>query len=88
MWAPPPCPYPSYWNRPNTSPKTQHNGILGSKPESAAFTATGPSPTDIEAALLTLHLAQSDPSWYMDTGATSHMTSTHGFSDGDGTNEM
>ncbi|GAU43462.1 hypothetical protein TSUD_141000 [Trifolium subterraneum] len=76
-WAPP-CPYPSYWTKPNNSPKTQQNGILGPKPQQTAFAATGPSPTDIEAALHTLHLAQSDPSWYMDTGATSHMTSTHG----------
>jgi len=76
-WAPSPCPYPSVWNRPNTNPKTQQSGILGPKPP-AAFTATGPSPTYIEAALHTLHLAHYDPSWYMDTGATSHMTSTHG----------
>ncbi|GAU50662.1 hypothetical protein TSUD_410300 [Trifolium subterraneum] len=87
-WAPPPCPYPSYWAKPNAGPKQQQSGILGPKPQPAAFTATGPSPTDIEAALHTLHLAQSDPSWYMDTRATSHMTSTNGFSDGDGSNEM
>ncbi|MCI29804.1 hypothetical protein A2U01_0051013, partial [Trifolium medium] len=79
--------YPSYWTKPNTGPKTQQNGILEPKPH-VAFTATGPSPTYIEAVLHTLHLAQSDPSGYMDTGATSHMTSTHGFSDGDGSNEM
>jgi len=41
---------------PNANPKTQQNGILGPKPP-AAFTATGPSPTDIEAALHTLYLA-------------------------------
>ncbi|MCI67644.1 hypothetical protein A2U01_0088903, partial [Trifolium medium] len=68
-WAPPPCTYPSYWTRPNTGPKPQQDGILGSKPQNAIFTTTGPSPTDIDAALHTLHLAQSDPSWYMDTGA-------------------
>ncbi|MCH91789.1 polynucleotidyl transferase, partial [Trifolium medium] len=58
-WAPPPCPYPSYWTRPNTStgPTSQQTGILGSKPQTAAFTATGPSPTNIEAALHTFHLA-------------------------------
>ncbi|MCI34087.1 hypothetical protein A2U01_0055305, partial [Trifolium medium] len=35
-----------------------------------------PSPTDIENAIHTLSLAQPDQSWYMDTGATSHMTSS------------
>ncbi|MCI87083.1 hypothetical protein A2U01_0108364, partial [Trifolium medium] len=39
-WAPPPCPCPSFWNKPNATPKTQQNGILGPKPP-AAFTATG-----------------------------------------------
>jgi len=57
-WAPPPCPYPSYWAKPNAGPEHQQSGILGLKPQPAAFTATGPSPTDIEAALHTLHLAQ------------------------------
>ncbi|MCI30255.1 hypothetical protein A2U01_0051464, partial [Trifolium medium] len=50
-WAPPPCPYPSYWTMPNTGPKPQQDGILGSKPQNAVFIATGPSPADIDAAL-------------------------------------
>ena len=33
---------------------------------------------DIESAMHTMSLSQPDPDWYMDTGATSHMTSTQG----------
>lgn len=89
-WNMPPCPYPSYnWARPNVANNTQQPGVLGSRPQQAAFTAAAPpSPTDIEQAMHTLSMAQPDPSWYMDTGATSHMTSTNGFSDGDAYNEM
>ncbi|XP_050909863.1 uncharacterized protein LOC127123705 [Lathyrus oleraceus] len=75
-WNYPHCPYPtSYLNRPNNGPKPQQNGILGPKPQPAAFNVNTTSPTDIESAFSTLNLAQPDPSWYMDTGATSHMTS-------------
>ncbi|GAU24529.1 hypothetical protein TSUD_156410 [Trifolium subterraneum] len=92
QWAPwniPPCPYPSYnWGRPNNASQTQQSGILGPKPQQAAFNVNTPSPTDIENALHTLNLAQTDPTWYMDTGATSHMTSSQGFSDGGASNEM
>jgi hypothetical protein len=78
-WNVPPCPYPSFnWNRPNNNNKPQQNGVLGPGPQQAAFHATTPSPTNIEHALNTLNLAQPDPSWYMDTGATSHMTSSQG----------
>ncbi|MCI32860.1 hypothetical protein A2U01_0054074, partial [Trifolium medium] len=77
-WAPwnvPPCPYPtSQWNGPNNSTKAQQNGVLGPGPQQAVFNVNTPSPTDIENAIHTLNLAQPDPSWYMDTGATSHMT--------------
>lgn len=85
QWAPwvvPPCPYPSYnWARPpKFSPRPQQQAsLLGPRPQQSAFNATtSPTPTDIDAALHTLSLAQPDPSWYMDTGATSHMTSVQG----------
>ncbi|GAU41839.1 hypothetical protein TSUD_177500 [Trifolium subterraneum] len=75
-WTYPTCPYPtSPWNRPNNGTKSQQEGILGAKPRQA-FDANTTSPTDIEHALNTLHLAQPDPSWYMDIGVTSHMTSS------------
>ncbi|GAU30137.1 hypothetical protein TSUD_360300 [Trifolium subterraneum] len=77
QWAPwniPPCPYQAYnWSRPNNG--VPQGGILGPRPQ-AALNVNAPSPTDIENAIHTLSLAQPDPSWYMDTGATSHMTSS------------
>lgn len=39
---------------------------------------TGHTSTDIEAAMHTLSLHQPDDQWYMDTGATSHMTTNPG----------
>ena len=48
------------------------------EPQQQAYTATIPTPTDIEAAMDTLSITSPDPNWYMDTGATSHMMSTSG----------
>jgi hypothetical protein len=80
QWAPwgiPPCPYPSSnWNN-RSNNAVQQSGILGPKLQ-AALNVNAPSPTDIENAIHTLSLAQPDQSWYMDTGATSHMTSSQG----------
>ncbi|XP_056682843.1 uncharacterized protein [Spinacia oleracea] len=87
-WAPP-CPYPTnHWARPS-GPANQQAGILGPRP-AQAFTAAGPSycPTDIDHAMHTMSLHQPDPNWYMDTGATSHMTSNQGLQDGDASHEM
>ncbi|XP_021724340.1 uncharacterized protein LOC110691714 [Chenopodium quinoa] len=54
-------------------------GLLGPCPHQAyAASQQSYAPTDIEGALHTMTLQQPDPSWYMDTGATSHMTSTNG----------
>ncbi|KAH6755368.1 hypothetical protein C2S53_013889 [Perilla frutescens var. hirtella] len=39
---------------------------------------------DIEAAMHTMTLSPPDVNWYMDTGATSHMTSMHGITIGNG----
>ncbi|XP_021741308.1 uncharacterized protein LOC110707588 [Chenopodium quinoa] len=89
-WPVPPCPYPTQnWARPNYSPR-QQPGILGPRPQQGqqAYTASShgqpgsyaPSyaPTDIESAMHTMTLTQPNPAWYMDTGATSHMTSSPG----------
>jgi len=79
QWVVPPCPYPATpWARPNyqQTPR-QQPGILGSRPQQA-YTATTPTPTGIEAAMHTLDITPPDLNWYMDTGATSHMTSTSG----------
>lgn len=81
-WATPPCPYPtSQWARPTYSPRPpvqqeQQQGVLGSRPQ--AYYMDNSTPTDIEAAMHTLGLTPPDQNWYMDTGATSHMTATSG----------
>ncbi|XP_074270687.1 uncharacterized protein LOC141594577 [Silene latifolia] len=84
-WTPPPCPYPtSGW----TTPTTNRGGpsILGPRPQQA-FIAQPNSfgsppgmliPTDIAAAMQTMTLQQPDENYYMDTGASSHMTSNQG----------
>ncbi|MCH87392.1 hypothetical protein A2U01_0008261, partial [Trifolium medium] len=55
-------------------------GILGQKPQQAHVASAHPSymPTDIQAAMHTLSIAPPDKQWYMDTGATSHMTANKG----------
>lgn len=82
-------PFPTQgWARPN-APQQRQGGLLGPRPSQHAYvqqtTVPNPlgqsgsyAPTDIEAAMHTMSLHQPDPSWYMDTGATSHMTSSTG----------
>ncbi|PNY17819.1 hypothetical protein L195_g014571 [Trifolium pratense] len=79
-WAVPPCPYPtSNWARPpsNRSPKT-----TGSRPPQAYSAHVRPpsnyAPTDIDATMQNLSLNVPDENWYMDTGTTSHMTTSQG----------
>ncbi|KAK9682338.1 hypothetical protein RND81_10G066100 [Saponaria officinalis] len=87
-WTPPPCPYPTNsW----TAPSNSSPGILGPRPQQAfvaqpAMVGTPLGafvPTDIAAAMQTLTLQQPDDNLYMDTGASSHMTSNNGSQDGD-----
>ena len=89
QWASPPCPYPTQrWARSPVPPKQQQgSSILGpgqqnqhafmtaaqGQPPSSSYT-----PTDIASAMHTMTLTLPYPSWYMDTGATSHMTSSNG----------
>ncbi|XP_021727408.1 keratin, type I cytoskeletal 9-like [Chenopodium quinoa] len=98
-WPIPPCPYPTQgWARPQSTPNIRQPGVLGPRPQQAyvqqsanpsSFGQSGSfAPTDIEAAMHTMSLQQPDPSWYMDTGATSHMTSSSGFSDGEANHEV
>nr|XP_021852031.1 protein argonaute 12-like [Spinacia oleracea] len=86
-WAmppPPPCPYPSQgWTRPAV-PAQQGVGLLGARPNQQAgwpaqhAYAAGYMPTDVEAAMHTMSMNPPDANWYMDTGATSHMTASQG----------
>ncbi|XP_019420755.1 PREDICTED: uncharacterized protein LOC109330946 [Lupinus angustifolius] len=76
-WTLPPCPYPSsQWTRPSGPPKQQ--GLLGPRPQAYAASTPSLAPTDIEAAMHTMSLNPPDGQWYMDTGATSHMTTSQG----------
>ncbi|KAL2894569.1 Retrovirus-related Pol polyprotein from transposon RE2 [Bienertia sinuspersici] len=87
-WATPPCPYPSQGSgpmqwaaRPHQSTNPNSYGILGPRPPQAYFTSnpyppSGYMPTNIDQAMHTMSLA--DPNYYMDTGATSHMTNSQG----------
>ena len=93
-WAVPPCPYPNYpWQpRPpyqaqQSKPNSQPTSILGPRPVqqpvqsyNAMSDAGSPiyTPTDIEAAMHALSVSQPDGNYYIDTGATSHMTSESG----------
>ncbi|GAU11418.1 hypothetical protein TSUD_344090 [Trifolium subterraneum] len=89
-WATPPCPYPTTGNWQRPVDPIRQPGILGAKPQQAhvATTQSSYAPTDIQAAMHTLSLAPPDEQWYMDTGATSHMTANRGFSDRNAFNEM
>nr|GLL31546.1 hypothetical protein D5086_0000195000 [Ipomoea trifida] len=80
-WATPPYPYPTTpAQRQRNQAQAPSQSILGPKPSQAHLAATnlGQSsyaPTDIQQAMHTLSIAPPDEQWYMDTGATSHMTS-------------
>ncbi|XP_055831012.1 uncharacterized protein LOC129900064 [Solanum dulcamara] len=79
QWAVSLCSLPTgQWARPNMNFRQQRQkpqtGILGPRPQQA-YSATAPPPTDFEAAMHTLSITPPDANSYMDTDATSHMTS-------------
>ncbi|XP_060175307.1 uncharacterized protein LOC132606029 [Lycium barbarum] len=96
QWVVPPCPYPSTWPTSSQGPLDKQPGILGPAPPPPQqvyvdalyqqIYASSYAPTDIESAMHTMTMNPPDQKWCMDTGATSHMTSTNGFPDGDATN--
>ncbi|XP_074297686.1 uncharacterized protein LOC141628440 [Silene latifolia] len=82
-WTMSPCPCPtSGWTAPTTS---RSPGILGprsaqafiAQPGTAGATQGAFVPTDIAAVMQSLSLQQPDDTYYMDTGASSHMTSNN-----------
>ncbi|XP_056685434.1 uncharacterized protein [Spinacia oleracea] len=86
-WATPPCPYPSCgWEYRSHSPRQvqpQQAGVLGARPQQSYFMAAAPpsmgyAPTDIDQTMHTMSLHSPYDNWYMDTGATSHVTSSQG----------
>ncbi|GKE29219.1 hypothetical protein Tco_1444603 [Tanacetum coccineum] len=75
----PPCPYPTTgWSRP-TGPSA---GILGPRPSQAYTASVAPSTLayalELEIAMHTMTLNPPNENWYMDTGASSHMTGLQG----------
>jgi hypothetical protein len=74
-WVTPPCPYPTTGNS-NKQPDIL--GLKSSHQAHVASVAPSYSPTDIQDAMHTRSLSPPDDQWYMDTGATSHMTANGG----------
>lgn len=67
----------SSWRATLQYPRPNGTGLLGPKPQpyhAAAFSSAGYTQTDIEAVMHALAFSQLDGNFYMDTGATSHMT--------------
>ncbi|CAH9124812.1 unnamed protein product [Cuscuta epithymum] len=89
FWPTPPCPYPTAPGH-NTPPRSSSAGLLGPRPHALTAgygyptipTGSTPSfmPTDLHTSMHTMSLNPPDDNWYMDTGATSHMTSDAGSS--------
>ncbi|KAD6795397.1 hypothetical protein E3N88_06293 [Mikania micrantha] len=78
-WTYPPCPHPTQPHGPTTQPPSPAPGILGSRPSQAyAASESAYTPTDLEQAFHTMTMHPPDQNWYMDTGATSHMTNSTG----------
>nr|GEW40943.1 hypothetical protein [Tanacetum cinerariifolium] len=84
-WTPPPCLYPtSNWVWPTT--QNGQAGILGPRSQQAHTTTYSPTvastmgyaPTDIDTTMHTMMLNHPDENWYLDTGATSHITTSPG----------
>jgi len=82
-----PCSYPtSSWTPQQPSAASSSPGTLGPRPQQAFVTQSAPTkpstdmfvPKDIVAAMQTLPLQPPDDNWFMDTGATSHMTTDQG----------
>ncbi|XP_075492450.1 uncharacterized protein LOC142530500 [Primulina tabacum] len=80
-WAIPPCPFSSspWQQQPRKNYPNRASGVLGPRPQQAYTASYAPSnaeyiPTDVETAMHTMSLSQPDGNYYMDTGATSHMT--------------
>ncbi|GKF88759.1 hypothetical protein Tco_0262722, partial [Tanacetum coccineum] len=64
--------------------QTGQSGILGLRPQQTYTTTYSPTvastmgyaPTDIDTTMHTMTLNPPDENWYMDTGTTSHMTTS------------
>ena len=82
-WAHPSCPFPTNnWANQKINNSSPHGNssarLLGSRPTQSFGTdthfSTGYYPTDVDLAMHTLSLSSPNEQYYMNTGATSHMT--------------
>ncbi|KAI3783111.1 hypothetical protein L2E82_13173 [Cichorium intybus] len=95
-WSTPPCPYPTqpvHWGTPppfsNRPPAPSYSSSQpvaniiqpGTPASPVANQYDALNFTDIGAALQTSQLTPPDPNWYMDTGASTHVTSNSGLPD-------
>ncbi|XP_021715355.1 uncharacterized protein LOC110683317 [Chenopodium quinoa] len=81
-WARPPAPFPV---------QQQQQSILGQPKSQQAYAAQfgqPMTPTDLAASFSTMTLPNPDNQWYVDSGATSHVTNNAGSSYGEHNNEM
>ncbi|XP_052622613.1 uncharacterized protein LOC111921823 [Lactuca sativa] len=87
-WAsPPPCPYPTQpgWASPWPAPPTQQQQ---GRPPQAHITEVNPlEPSELGAAFSAMTLDPNDEQWYMDSGATTHLTGDAGLQHWDAPNE-
>ncbi|CAH9145021.1 unnamed protein product [Cuscuta epithymum] len=88
-WQMPPCPYPTAPGF-SPAPRNPSAGILGPRPQHAHMATPEYSfgSTSLPSAMQTLTLNPPDDGWYMDTGATTHMTSDAGPSNPSSSNAM
>ncbi|XP_074277246.1 uncharacterized protein LOC141600888 [Silene latifolia] len=83
-WTPSPCPYPTYpgWVQPWQlwgAPRSNRSAGRGSYGQAHIAETESPQPTDLGQAFQALGLQQPvDGPWFMDTGASSHLTSDAG----------
>ncbi|KAD4981985.1 hypothetical protein E3N88_18656 [Mikania micrantha] len=82
----PPCPYPTNpgwpptpWTPPQRPPTPSRSTHAAAEDQQAHLTDYNPlEPTDIAAAFQTMTMDVPDDNWYMDSGATSHLSSDAG----------
>ncbi|KAL3622133.1 hypothetical protein CASFOL_033544 [Castilleja foliolosa] len=79
QWPAPPAPYPTQGPPPRGPPSTAP-GLLGPRPPAQAHYSyeQANTPTDIDQAFNTMSLYPPDHNWYLDSGATTHMTNATG----------
>ncbi|KAJ0478294.1 hypothetical protein HanRHA438_Chr00c13g0849691 [Helianthus annuus] len=84
--SPPPCPYPTQpgWVSPWTAPQQLASNLSDQSAPQAHITDVNPlEPTELAEAFNTMALEPEAPTWFMDTGASDHLTRDSGLSEWD-----